>query len=281
MDLPEIFIRLGQLHTKEKINIICNDKNMFSINKSLAASISPLFFHLIKENPMLQQISLPINKDSQNFFKGKSIKKDLFLIMSIILDNKELIQKWKEENQINKENVIDCLMTFIKYKGKVENIEEGIKYIGEHYEELKNHLDFEKIPSEYLCEISRSIKGVKSEETISKYIIERLKNENQDKYRRKLIDSIEMRGLNNENIKELIENLKYNDLSETLFSILQNRLISTERQLIRLQRRQSNSEINGGIKELSLNQISARNNSGKIVIVLSKKEDVNAIDIIY
>ena len=217
MELTETLIRLIQINTKERIDIIGNNF-VYAINKSLAVAISPIFFKIINDNPTVKEIFLPIDEDFEDFFKGKSINKELFLQMSILLENKELIRKWKEENKINKENLIAYLKKFIKYKGKTEYIKEEIEFIGEHFEEIEvdNKIKIEEIPSEYLSEIMKTVKGIETEEKIYKYIIKRLKEEEEESSRKKLIESIEIRGLNNKDIKELIENIRYEDLSGKL-----------------------------------------------------------------
>ena len=228
MNLPETLIRLNQYETKERINIIYNNI-AYPITKSFAAAISPHFFRSIKANPMLKEIKLPKDLDIFNmneFFTGKSIDRQLFLVMSIILDNKELMKRWKKENVIKKENAIDHLMIFIKYKGKMENMAEEIEFIGKHFEELENKINIDTIPSEYLCEIFKKVKGIKSEEKIKQYILKRLKEEKNENKRKKLVKSIEIEGLKNEDIQELIETVKYEDLSEQLFSTIKEKILS-------------------------------------------------------
>ena len=250
MELPESIIRLLQFDTKEKINIVTN-KVYYPISKSLAVVISPLFSNIIKTNPTIKAISFPIDERIQDFFKEKSIDRKLFLIMSIQLDNQEFIKKWKRENELNKETVIDRLMTFINYNGKIENMTEEIDFIGKHFEELENQLIIEKIPSNYLSEISKNIKEINSEKKIFKYIIKRLKEENDEEMRKKLIESIKIGGLTDEDIKELIENVKSEDLSETIFSVLKELYLSTYRK---------NKEIT---KELDVNKQKLQKKSRK------------------
>ena len=84
MEFPETLFRLSQIDTHEKI-LIVSDKVFCQINKSLAAAISPDFFQIIKSNPMIKEIYLPINDNINEFFKGRSIDKEIFLRMSIIL----------------------------------------------------------------------------------------------------------------------------------------------------------------------------------------------------
>jgi len=57
--------------------------------------------------------------------------------MSIILNNKDLIKHCKEENEINKENIVEYFMTFVNNKGKIEYMEEEIEFIGKNFEELR------------------------------------------------------------------------------------------------------------------------------------------------
>ena len=224
MDFPETLIRLIEFPTKEIINII--SKEVISpISKSLAIVISPLFFQTIQCNPTLKEIYLPINENIEDFFKGKMIDRELFFRMSIILNNKELMKKWKKENEINNENVIDHLKILIQYKSKIEDMEEEINFIGKNFEEFENEIEIDTIPSEYLSEIIKKVKGIKSEEKIKEYIIKRIKDEEDENKRRKLIESIEIQGLNNESIKELIENLKFEDLLEQLLIIRDNLLL--------------------------------------------------------
>ena len=224
MYFPEAFLRLIQFDSKEKINIISNNMSC-PINKSLAIAISPIFSQAIASNPMIKRISLPINENIKEFFKGQSIEKELFLIMSIMLDNKDLIKQSKALIEINKENVINRLMKFINYKIKIENMKEELEFIGKHFEELEKKMDIKKIPSDYLSEIFKKVKGIQTEKQMFKYIIQRLKEEDDENNRKKLINSIDCRGLNNDDIKELIESLKYEDLSQQLFSIMKGKLL--------------------------------------------------------
>ena len=138
--------------------------------------------------------------------------------MSILLDNQEFIKKWKEENKLNQENAIDHLMTFIKYNGKLENMVEEIEFIGDHFEEFENMLEFDKIPPKYLNELFKKAKGIKSEKNILIYNLELLKKENNKYYRKYIIESIEIKGLNHNEMKGLIDNIKYDELTEKLFS---------------------------------------------------------------
>ena len=218
MEFPEAFIRLAQIETNERITITSNKMNC-SVSKLLTGAISPIFFQAIKNNPTLKEIHLPINENIKEFFEGKSIDPELFLKMSIILDNQDFIKMWKITNEFNIDNVLKLLMAFIKNNGKIENLKDEIEYIGEHFEEIANKLEFETIPSEFLSEIFKKTKGIESEKQIYKYIIERLKEEKEEESRKKLMESIDMRGLNNQEIQELIETLKYEDLSEQFFSV--------------------------------------------------------------
>ena len=190
---------------------------IYSINKSLIVGVSPLFFQLIQANPMIKEIYLPIDENLDDFFQGKSKDQKLFLIMSILLDNQEFIKKWKEENKLKKENAIDHLMTFIKFNGKLENMVEEIEFIGDHFEEFENMLEFDKIPTKYLTEIFKKAKGMKSEKKIFKYNLELLKKEDNENRRKTLIESIEIEGLNHQEMKELIDNIKYEELTAKLF----------------------------------------------------------------
>ena len=221
MEFSDALSSLIQFDSKEKIDIITNTL-VYRINKSFAAAISPLFSQLIKDNPMAKEIYLPIDENLDSFFEGKAIDRKLFLIMSIILDKKELIKKWKEENDLKKENIMEIVMKVIKYNGKIENMKEEIEFLGKHFEEMEKTMTIEKIPSKYLCEIMKNVKGIKSEEGLFKHIIERLKNENDTNIQKKLIECIEIRGLNNQEIKELLQYITYENLSENIFIPIKN-----------------------------------------------------------
>ena len=227
MDFPETLLRLTQIDSNEKINIV-SDNMICPINKSLAIAISPIFFQAIKENPMIQQISLPINENIKEFFNGKSINKELFFIMSIVLDNKDLLKQSKRVITIDPNNAINHLIKFINYKVQKENIDEEIEFIGENFDELEEKIEFDKIPSEYLSEILKKAKGVQTEKQMLKYILQRLKVENDEINQEKLINSIDLRGLNNDDIKELIKSIKYENLSKQLFSIMKEKFLSFE-----------------------------------------------------
>ena len=228
MELPEAIIQLAQIRTKEKINMISNEM-VYPINKAFAGVISPLFYQALEANPTLKEISLPINENIKEFFGGKSIDRELFLRMSILLNKRDLMKKWRKENQISKENAINNLMIFIQHNGQIEDMEEEIEFISKHLDEMENMKEFEMIPSEYLSEIFRKAKGINSEEKIYNFILKRLKEEGGKKNREKLIECIELGGLNNKYIKELIENINFEDLSELLFSKIQDKILSSER----------------------------------------------------
>ena len=69
----------------------------YPISKSLAGVISPLFYQALDANPMLKEISLLLSENINEFFKGKSIDRELFLRMSILLNNKGLIKNGKKK----------------------------------------------------------------------------------------------------------------------------------------------------------------------------------------
>ena len=236
MELPETFNRLMTYDSNEKINIVCQNKT-FSINKSLAVAFSHQFFLAIQENPTLKEITLSINQNIENieeFFKGGKINPKFFYQMSTALDNKALIEEWKKEKKVNEENVIQYLILQIKYDGKIENMIEEIKMIGENIENFINEEEFNKIPNYYLSEILKRVERVESEEDICQFIIKKLKEEEDKNIRKNLIKSIEMRGLNNKNIKELLEITTYEEISEELFYIFKDRFISIESEFERM-----------------------------------------------
>ena len=89
-------------------------------------------------------------------------------------------------------------------------------------------MEFEKIPEEFLSEIFKKAKGVKSEKIIFQYVLEALKKEREETSRKKLIESIEIKGLKKEEFQELIKNMKYEDFSEEIFLKLKEKIISNE-----------------------------------------------------
>ena len=289
MDFPETILRLDQIESKEKINIITNEMT-YTINKSFAAAISPIFFQAIKENPMIQEIYLPINENIKEFFKGKSIDRELFLAMSIILDNNDFYQKSKEENKINKENIINRFMTFVKCKVKIENMKEEIEFIGKYFKEFENKIEIDKIPSEYLSEIIKNARGIEREEKMYKYIIKRIKQEEDKNNRKKLIESIDIRGLNNNDIKDLIEKIKYEEVSEQLFSIMKQKILSVNSHIIEeceekedclmffLEYQQGGSYVKDPIGFTPLHYAATNNSKKMTKLLISKGSDVNAID---
>ena len=280
MDLPEAFLPLILFPTKDTIKIR-NHRKSYLIDKSLAAALSPHFLEAIKSNPMINEIFLPIDDDIEAFFSGKSIKSDTFLTMSILLNNKKLIKQWKEENEINQSNAIDYLMIFIKNNAKIEDTNEILNLIGENFEQFENQIKFDKIPSYYLSELFKKVKKIESEKDINKYVLQRIQWEKEDKYRKELIKSIDMRGLNNDNLKELIEKTKFEDLSEQILSILKNYTLSFERDIF-FMKYKKDTNYKKDPKEFSPLHYAAKENYQEIgAILISKGANINAKDIIY
>ena len=76
--------------------------------------------------------------------------------------------------------------------------------------------------------IKTGVLSVASEiiENIFNYILIRVKQEENKSNRKKLIESIDLRGLNSQYIKELIENIQFEDLTEQLFSLMKDKMFT-------------------------------------------------------
>ena len=227
MDFPEIYQRLHHYNSNEKITIR-NQETSVLINKSLAIALSPNVFLALQENPSLKEITIPIKGNLERYFKGDIIDIEQFLKISTFLDMNIMIKKWKQSQNFSKrENVLKQLIFLIKYNGRIENMVEEMEMIGKNIEKFIGMKEFEKIPNFYLCEIMKRVKGIKSENEIFNYIVKKLEQENDQNIRINLINSIEMRGLNYENVQKLLKYLKFEDFSQSLFLSLKTKILKS------------------------------------------------------
>ena len=224
------------------------DKFLFIVNKirievplSYALGISPLITKKHLKDPTFREFEIEdkkkIEEEFLKFIRGKEIKKEIFLKIGMLLQNKEMIKKWKNSNELSNKKVIENIKSFedveeekkeknkrkkdnkdIQYNINKEDIQEELEYIGKHFEDMKE--DIKNLRSETIIDIIRKEDiSVKSENTIWEIIKERVKelkrekNQRNRKMRRILLENIQIKYLDEQNFKEYIEEIEAEDFS--------------------------------------------------------------------
>ena len=162
----ETLKNISQDQRKDKFKFIIN-KIIFEVPLSYALGISPLITEKYLKDPTFQTYEIEdkekIEEEFSKFIRGEKIRKDIFIKFGKLLKNKEIIKKWKQTEEMTKETVIEYLKNIedIYYNNDninnhnnnqenqnnknnirkefidIEDIEEEIKYIGNHLEEMK------------------------------------------------------------------------------------------------------------------------------------------------
>ena len=189
----------------------------------------------------------------------------------------------EKKNKVNKENVIDHLIKQINCDGKIENMVEELNLIAKNFEEFINVKEFSEIPNSHIIEIIKRVEEGKSR-AIFDYIIKKLKEEKDQHVRRNFIQCIEMKGLNNSNIQELMEAIHFDEIPETLYSTLKDKFrnSSMEMENIKKERTNHNSELRKEIGRLLnplLNQNQDHPNNQKNRTLLHFAAEKNLIEI--
>ena len=137
--------------------------------------------------------------------------------MGIILGN-HLIDIWKKENPINKNNVINQLNKLIQYHGENTIMEEAINLIANNIDNFIHGKElFQIAKNNILIEILRRAKN-NSNEKIGEVLISRLREEKEEIIREKLLKVIEDRinEINDKDITELMKNIKSTEISDII-----------------------------------------------------------------
>ena len=221
MKIPNSLKKFLNFQSSEKVNININGK-YYNVNKMFAICLSSSFYHILNNNPTIHTISIDIDDKKElfkKFIQGEDIEENFFLKLSMKLNNSELIKEWKRnKGQIRKENIKERLNKMIEIGMGIEYLGEEIEFIGEHFEDIKNEIDIDNIPSKYLIEIIKNIKRIENEEEIWTFIKRRIEKEGEEEYRKKLIESIKIEGLKDETIYEIIKMMKYNEITEGIWN---------------------------------------------------------------
>ena len=227
------------------------DKFIFNVNKimyevplSYALGISPLITAKYLKDPTYREMEIQenIEEEFSNFIKGKKIRKETFLKIGKLLNNKEMIQKWRKTKRITNETVIEylkCLNEIYNSENsnknqesiiKEEDIKEAIEYIVNHIEEMKEKIK-EMREEELILIIRNENIRLEKEDSLWEIIKERIQemkkrinNHTNNKgnvnkirqMRRILLENINIKYLNENNLKEYIEEIDEEDISKNV-----------------------------------------------------------------
>ena len=134
MNIQEIFKLADPVFALTDKVIIKTIRQSYTVNKALFILLSPKYCNELNINPTIKSIDLQINDNLKDFFEGKEKNKEIYLKMGIILGNQHLIDIWKKENPLNKNNAINQLNKLIQYHGKNTMMEEAINLIANNIE---------------------------------------------------------------------------------------------------------------------------------------------------
>ena len=220
MNIQEIFKLADPVYALTDKVIIKTTRENYTVNKALLILLSPKYRNELKINPTIKRIELQTNDNLKEFFEGKEKNKEIFLKMGILLGNQHLIDIWKKDNPLSKNNAINQLNKLIRYH--VENIimEEAINLIANYIENFIQEKEWYQIGKNninILIEILRRAKN-NSNEKIGEVLIERLKEEREEIIREKLLKVIEDRinEINDKDIIELMKIIKSTEISEII-----------------------------------------------------------------
>ena len=245
----ETLKNISQDQRKDKFVFIVNNIRI-EVPLSYALGISPFITEEYLKDPTFKEFKININirhenenaKEKENkdkekleeeflkFVKGKEIRKEIFVEIGKQIKNKEMIKKWKNSNEKNKESIMKYIKSIheiedtgdindIEDKGNIENIEnvkEEIEYIGNHLEEMKEEIKELKL-EEIIYILRKEDISIKSEDTIWEIIKERInemkseKNYRNREMRRILFENIQIKYLNKQHFKEYIEEIEGED----------------------------------------------------------------------
>ena len=97
----EVFERVRSMPSGEKVNIIVGEE-VYRVNRSYAATLSPKFSKELNINPSLEEIRLnnfeDPNKDFLKFINNEKTKDSGFMLkLGIAFGNKDIIEMWKKQ----------------------------------------------------------------------------------------------------------------------------------------------------------------------------------------
>ena len=238
----ETLQNVSQDQRKDKFVFVVN-KIRYDVPLSFALGISPYITHQYLNNPTFREFEIndkeKIEEEFLNFIRGKEIRNETFIKFGKILKNKEMIKKWKNSNELTKERAIEYLKLmheieevnnnkdtkYFIYKGNNEDIKEEIDFIVKHFEEMKEEIKKLKVEDIFYILRKEDI-SIKSEDTIWEITKDQLKelkreineeksnkihNERNRKLRRLLLNNIQIKYLDKNNLKEYIEEIESED----------------------------------------------------------------------
>ena len=177
----------------EKFTFI-NDKTEFKVPLSYALGVSSLITELFLKDPSNLQFDLNISGyegDFAKFLNGKEVHSNFLWKLGMRLKNSDIINYWKEKTTISMDNI------FSRIELEDLDISEEIKYISEHFEDIKDKIS--RISNNNLIKIMKNKNLIVSDENTIWNLIKTRLSKNDEKnsnIRAELLNCINIKCLN-------------------------------------------------------------------------------------
>ena len=167
----------------DKFEFIVNNDFKYKVPLSLALGISPLITQNYLKDPSYHELHINISYSNKqefiNFIKGKDISKDLFFELGLLLNNKEILRKWKQSEKITEDNVINNIKAIRKQitLNQFEFMKEEFEFIAEHFELMKKEIN-QLTEDELIFILTNNKIKIENEDSLWSIVKEILSNDN-------------------------------------------------------------------------------------------------------